>query len=288
MRRLAIVCALLGTLAVTATAMASASSAGPLTVKTSVAPSWFYLADTVTARVDVLFNPRVVDASSIRVTPSFGIWSELEPERSSSSKGGAVERLSWSYTISCLTFACVPKGTTVQVFRLPPAIVAAKRLDGSSLQVSQAWPALNVAGRFLPPALPNVRPSMRIQTSVPAATYRLPPTVLAAALDVIGAVLIALGLGLAGLWIARAWIVRHPTLDTRPPLVRALALVRQAQGRQADDRRRAAGLLARTLPEDGDGLTALASEVAWSKPDPSPTRLEELARTVETGLEESS
>jgi hypothetical protein len=282
MRRFAIVGAIVGMLALAS----SASGAGPLTVETSVSPAWLYFADTVTAQVDVRFDRRRVEASSIQVNPSFGIWRELEPARSSSAEGGTIARRTWWFTISCLAFACVPRGTTVQLFQLPPVTVAAKTLDGSSLQASGAWPDLNVAGRFLPPELANVRPALRLQARAPAATYRLNPTSLALMLDVIGAVVIALAVGLGGLGVARSWAARHPTVDNRPPLVRALALVRQAQGRAPEDRRRAVGLLARTLPEEGSGLTVAASEVAWSMPEPSPGRLEELARSVETELEE--
>jgi hypothetical protein len=282
-KRLATVGAIVGMLAIAS----SASAAGPLTVETSLSPTWLYFADAVTARVDVLFDRSRVEAQSIQVTPSFGIWRELGPARSSPAAGGTIARRTWWFTVSCLTFACLPRGTTAQPFRLPPVTVAAKAVDGSSLKVSQAWPELNVTGRSLPPALPNVRPNFRLQAGVPPATYRLDPTSLALTLDVIGAVAIALALALGGLGVARRWAARHPTVDNRPPLVRALVLVRQAQGRKAEDRRRAVGLLARSLPEEPDGLSAAASEVAWSKAEPSPNRLEELARTVETELEES-
>jgi hypothetical protein len=267
---------------------ASRAAPSPIEVTTSIAPAWVYFADTVTARVDVLFDRRRVDPSSIQVNPSFGIWRELEPARSASTEGGTIARRTWWFKLSCLAFACVPKGTVVQRFPLPPVAVAAKTLDGSSLQVSKAWPELDVAGRFLPPALPNVRPALRLQTAVPAATFRLDPTSLALALDGIGALVIALALGYGAFELGRSWVSRQRTVDDRPPLVRALALVRQAQHRAPEDRRRAVGLLARTLPKEGSGLTVTASEVAWSSTEPTAGRLEELARGVETELEEPS
>jgi hypothetical protein len=73
-------------------------------------------------------------------------------------------------------------------------------------------------------------------------------------------------------------------VDHRPPLVQALALVREAQRRDVEDRRRAAGLLARTL-ENRQDLSGTASEVAWSATQPSPDELEDLARAVESDLE---
>jgi hypothetical protein len=70
--------------------------------------------------------------------------------------------------------------------------------------------------------------------------------------------------------------------------VRALALVRESQHRDVDDRRRAASLLARTLSGESNGLRSTAAELAWSPSDPTPVRLEELVQAVETKLEESS
>jgi hypothetical protein len=44
-------------------------------------------------------------------------------------------------------------------------------------------------------------------------------------------------------------------------------------------------VLARTLGRDSGGLDAAASRVAWSAEEPSPARLEELARSVEAKVE---
>jgi hypothetical protein len=283
MRKLAVVGVAAAMLAVVAPALA----AGPMAVKISVSPTSVYFADTVTARVEVLFDRRQVVADSIRVNPSFGPWAQLEPARSSTEKSGAIARRTWWFTLDCLTIACVPKGTVVQPFHLPSVTITAQRLDGSSLEVRRAWPALKVAGRFLPPVIPDVRPVFKLQTALPPAAYRLDPTSFALALDLIGAIVIALGLALGGREFAVKWAARHQTVDTMPPLMRALALVRQAQAREVEDRRRAVGLLARALRQGGDGLTAEASEVAWSIRDPTPGSLDELARTVEGELEES-
>ena len=62
--------------------------------------------------------------------------------------------------------------------------------------------------------------------------------------------------------------------------------MRQAQRRDVEDRRRAAGLLARSLPAEGTRLSGAASRLAWSKPQPTPDGLEELAQTVESELKE--
>jgi hypothetical protein len=106
-------------------------------------------------------------------------------------------------------------------------------------------------------------------------------------LDLVGAVVLAAALGLlAKELVPRLAAARRPA-PQRSPLARALALVRQAQKREVDDRRRAAGLLARTLA-GRHGLSGTASQVAWSMEHPSPKSLEELVREVEAELKEST
>ena len=262
-------------------------ASGPVIVKTSVSPGFIYFADVVTARVDVLFDPARVSSGSIRVNPSFGQWQELGPARTSSTGDGTLVRRTWTFTIACLTIACLPKGTDVQSFSLPPLTVDARAAGGAALALHQRWPTLNVAGRFLPPANGNVSPQLRLQTGAPGPTYRLSPGPLALVLDLVGALVIGSGLVLAAWEIALRRAARRE-VDLRSPLARALALVRQAQRRDVDDRRRAAGLLARTLPDEGIDLSGAASEGAWSATQPSPGSLEALLTAVEAELEEPS
>jgi hypothetical protein len=264
-----------------------ASAAAPLTVQTSFSPASIFFADRVTARVDVVADPRQVDAGSIVVEPSFGAWSEVGPRRSASAQSSTVVRETRWYTLACITLECVPKRQAVQSFHVAPVTVIARTHGGGTVKVTKPWPALGVSGRFGPPPNTDVSPQFKVVASVPAASYRVGPGPLADALDAAGGLLIAAGLGLAGFELYRWWRRRERRVEAAPPLARALALVRDSQGRDVEDRRRAAGLLARTLPDDANGLGSDAAEVAWSAPEPTPARLEELARTVEQSLEES-
>jgi hypothetical protein len=263
-----------------------ALAAAPVAVQTSFSPASIFFADRVTARVDVVADRRQVDAGSIVVEPSFGPWTEVGPRRSASAESSTVARRTWWYTLACLTLECVPKTQAVQAFRLPPVTVTAKTRNGGTLTVSKPWPALDVSGRFPPPPNTDVSPLFRVVATVPAAAFRVGPGPLALGLDGVGALLIAGALGFAGYELYRRVSRRGRRVDAAPPLARALALVRDSQSRGVDDRRRAAGLLARTLPDDANGLESDASQVAWSAPEPTPARLEELARTVEESLEE--
>jgi hypothetical protein len=287
MKMLAIVIASMVMLTVAAPAPASGSN--PLTVALSSSPDWFYFADTVTVRVDVAYSRDQVDSRSVRLVTAFGPWQQLGPVRSSVSASGIAGHRTWWYNLACLSSACVPASTVVQPFNLPRVTVAARKLDGSRLVVHRAWPVLHMAGRIKPTTeLEIVVPQFAVQTTVPPATYRIAVSPLALALDVIGAALFAIALA-AGLREFFRWRAsRNTSVDDQPPLLRTLALVRQAESRDPGDRRLAVGLLARTLPDQAGGLTSAASEVAWSVADPSSDRLNELVRTVEAQLEELS
>ena len=114
-----------------------------------------------------------------------------------------------------------------------------------------------------------------------------PPTALALALDVLAALLAAGAAALLALETVRVRRRRRGVADDRPPLVRALALVREAERRTPADRRKAVGHLARTLDDvGGEQFAATASRVAWSPEQPSPDRLDRLADEVERKLEE--
>lgn len=283
-KRLALVGAVIAALATAG----PAAAADPLTVTTLVSPRWLYFADSVTARVDVRFDPHRVAAGSIRVEPSFAPWEQIGPARSSAAAGGSVGHRTWWFTLACISIDCVPRGTAAQRFHLPRATVTARALDGSSLDIRRAWPGLRVAGRFAPAHTIGLRPVFQLNTGLPTATYRANPGSLALALDVIGGLVVALAVGFGAVGAARWRAVRRLAVDATPPLVRALTLVRQSQHRDAEDRRRAASLLARTLSPESDGLRSTAAEIAWSPVEPTPVRLEELARAVEAKLEESN
>jgi hypothetical protein len=265
-----------------------AAAAGPLAIATSVSPHWLYFGDTVTARVDVRFDARRVVADSIRVEPSLAPWEQTAPARTSTTTAGSIGHQTWTFTVACISIDCLTRGTAVQRFHLPPVSVTAADRSGANIATNSSWPVLRIAGRFAPAHTVGLRPVFQLNTHVPAATYRANPSSLAGILDVIGGLLVVLALALGAATAARWRAARRLAVDAAPPLVRALALVRESQGRDVDDRRRAASLLARTLSGESNGLRSTAAELAWSPSDPTPGRLEELVQAVETKLEESS
>jgi hypothetical protein len=118
--------------------------------------------------------------------------------------------------------------------------------------------------------------SFHRQTTPPPISYTVRPAVLRAIL--LGAVLLLLAIGLAVAWPLLRRLIPEPH-DDRTPLQRALDLVRSSLSRSPSDRRRALDLLARAVgrkPAAGEAL-----ELAWSRPDPEPRRVEQLVDRVE-------
>ncbi|HEV2591237.1 MAG TPA: hypothetical protein VGU02_05025 [Gaiellaceae bacterium] len=281
MRRLAL---LTGVVAAVALAAATgASAAGPLRVTTSITPGWAYFADTITARLELVVDRSQIDAGSIQVAAPFAPWEQVgEPKISTAETPETLER-SIVYTLRCLDFACLPRGTTVERFQLPVVTVTAESTSQASEVVKRPWPPVRVSGRFLPPVIGSVRPQLLRETGARPIRFAVSPRRSALVFDLAGAALGLAALALAAVELTRYRARRRSAADDRPPLVRALDLIREARSRDEADRRRAVALLARLLPEPGAERSA-ATEIAWSKPTPSPEELDELAEHIEETL----
>ena len=118
--------------------------------------------------------------------------------------------------------------------------------------------------------------SFRRQTTVPATTYRIDPGLLRALLLACAAVLVVVAAAFAWPFLRR---LVPEDRDERSPLERALDLVRGSLGRSGPERRRALDLLARTLGRERAARDAL--DLAWSRPEPDPGRVEGLVEQLE-------
>jgi hypothetical protein len=262
----------------TALVLATAAlAAPPLQVGTSISPTHPEFADTIVARVDVAVDRNKVEPGSVRVDGSFGPWRQEGDARTATASSGSRAIYSWLYTLTCLNADCFP-GNEPRAVQLPSVAVAARSRSGAPLTAKGKWPEFSVAAR-VPPASAAQAP-FEIETALPPPNYRVSPTSLALALDAFAALLVVVAVVLLLPELARRR-TRRTVGDDRSPLTRALAYVREAQRRRTEDRRRAVGLLARTLGRESNGLDAAASRVAWSATEPSPAKLEELARAVE-------
>jgi len=160
------------------------------------------------------------------------------------------------YELQCLDPACVP-GPGPRVVR-----VAGRRLV--------------IVPRTTSAQVADPLHSFRRETTLPPPAYRIRPALLRALLFAAAVVLAAVAV--LAVWPAvRRLAPAH--VDRRSPLQRALALVRTALGRSAEDRRRALDLLARSLGHEAPVAETL--DLAWSEPDPEPTRIKQLVEQIE-------
>lgn len=210
------------------------------------------------------------EAREARILAPIGAFQAVGP--SSVEREGREVR--FTQRLACLGPGCVPRREN-RVVPLPAARVVA---DGRTTTA----PAVSIAVLpRVPAAVVAARdPAYRRQTEIPPAGFSPRPTVLAA-LAAGGAallVLVAVALIATGLrGRARAALTEADEYE------RAVRLLRESQGRESPDRRRAAGLLGRVARSRvGEGLATSADRVAWSRPQPDAAAVGGLADRAES------
>ncbi len=245
------------------------AAVSPLRILTSLQPQAAAFGDRVTAQVEVDYDPKLVDASSISVRPNFIPY--VAGSAPVVSNGGGVVR--YSFSLLCLTNGCLPtKGP--RVVRLQP-VIATATADGRTVTASGAWPPLRVFSRLSPSDLTGST-KLRSPDTPPPAVYRISPGVLAGlAIGAAGLCVLA-ALALIALAIARRLPRSAPS--ARSPLEVAILYLRDSTGRSARDRRRALELLAEAVAAGGEPtLAAVAADSAWSESPPTPSGAADLA-----------
>jgi hypothetical protein len=117
-------------------------------------------------------------------------------------------------------------------------------------------------------------------TTPSPATFRFAPSTVRRVFVAAAAVLVLLAAALL-VPLVRRGRVDAPAVQA-DPLERALALVRAARTRPPPDRRRALGLLSRTLRSRGERTAGqTAADLAWSEPEPEPARMTQLVERIE-------
>jgi hypothetical protein len=248
--------------------------AAALLVRTSFEPPAAQFGDRVVARVVVLADRGVLDTSKLHMTEDVAPLTALGPAQVSRTTRGRLLVVSYELPTVCVTEQCLAKR-----LRLPAARADAPRRSGGIARAETAWPLLEMRGRVTAADLAQSRPPFRSDTSAPTVTYRIAPATLSFLLDLAAALLAAGGVALAARQAA-GLLRRRRASDTRGELERALALVREAEARPPEDRRRAVGLLARLLRPRNERLAGDAGDLAWSEPKPAPDELAALAERV--------
>jgi hypothetical protein len=245
---------------------------------TSLAPLAGLFGDAVRAEVDVVLDPQRVDPESVLVSVDFGPLEGpalVVPERF---EAGRSTHVRFRYELLCLREDCRPRSGKHEV-KLAPAVVRYRLVDGTTQTLRAEWPApVVIASRLT--AEGSARPVWRVREQSPPVSYRVRPTLAAAAGFAIAALLALGAVGVIAFEIVGfARRRRSDPLAGLTPLERALALLARAVADGGTARqRRALDRLARELRRLGDDdLAADARRLAWSRARPESGRMAHLA-----------
>jgi hypothetical protein len=238
----------------------------------------------VVATADVVADTTVVDPGSIGLQADFAPYEVVGEPVVQRHVEGATAHVVFRYTLRCLREGCEPAGARgIATFESGLVRYRFNDSPGTGRDIVD-WPPVIVASRVAAADVEAIR-WRASQTELPAVTTRFGPKTLAVVL-----LLGALALAGCAVWLGRRlWHVppapeETAPRDERPPLERALALVRTeaGNGAAAPDRRRALELVARELNAVGlAGLADEARELAWSPRASSADEVESLARRAE-------
>ena len=243
-----------------------ASAAAPLVVRATFATPSVWFAGVINMHVIVLLDAKRVRPDSLRIVDDLAPLTSLSPARTTRKTQGSTITIAVGRTFGCLSGDCASASGDATP-ALPPVRVTVVTLGGKTLRASAALPTLHVRGRVSKADLGRSSPRFRANTTPAPPSYRLAPTTLARLLDGIAVVLALAGAALA-LYEARRFARRRRGEPTIDEFERALRLAREAENRPPPDRRRALGLLARLLAARDRPLSAAASDLAWSEPEP--------------------
>lgn len=266
---------------------------GPLAADTAVTPRVVLFGDTVSASVDVTFDPRLVVADSVRFAPKFASWGAVAPPVSIRRTSAETAHLRTTYTLRCIISPCVPQRSTASL-EFDPVRVTYRRTNGAKPETAEArWPVLVVHSQIVSDdfARPGAgtSPWRADAATLPPASYRVSPGLARAAVLGIGALLALVGIVLAVLAIPpRAPIPeREPEPQPEPepllpPLEHALVLLEaEAHANGAADRRRALELIAEEMEARGEmRIARRARGMAWSEDVPVVSQTRSLAGQV--------
>ena len=273
-------------------------------LQTSISAGPHLFGDSVQARLDVFVDRSRADPSTIRVDTKFFPYTRVGlPQRATASNGSAA-RISYAYTVDCLTLRCFP-GLTKRQARIafPVAVVRYRERSGTPRGLAVKWPTFRLISR-LPPLTaaqfrantppvgvgPGPASALFAPVAVPAATYRMSPALLAALL--LAGTLIALAaaavLGRPVLAHLRE-AAQAPEEPATTSLERALERVERSAATNGRGDRGALAWLARELRQAGlHDLVGQARRLAWSEHEPTADESLELAGRVRTALEPSA
>jgi hypothetical protein len=185
----------------------------------------------------------------------------------------------YTYTLDCVSLACLPGRDGLRLVRLRSAVV---RAPGSP-PLAIAWPPLRIGSRLTSNDL--LRPRFRANLAPPRPSARFDPNKLGWGLTSGAGVLLfaAVALGSSSLRRRRQPLLLVPDLEPQPSaLESALEAVEQSL-EEAPERRRAA-LDGLAVALDDPALAGRARTLAWSPEPPEPPAILLLAHEAREAL----
>jgi hypothetical protein len=250
-----------------------------LSASTSLSAETLSFGDPLTAGLDVLVDPDVVDPASVRVRPRFAPYQIVATTVRTRRAGGVLR--SYRYSLECLAAVCVP-GRSLAERRFLPVLLSYRTVTGQVGRGAVDWPAYRVISRLTSPDVGDPTQRLRTNETLPKVSYRIRPGLLQALLAASSAILVLVAAVLVALLLPR----RAARSSRLSPLEQALEHVR-ASGTNGypDERRKALGRLARELTVSGRReLAEAAFRLAWSAPAPSGEAAAAFAQRVEATL----
>jgi hypothetical protein len=250
-----------------AVALLAGRGGGPrvqgIQAETTLGPTAALFGDRLGAEVRVVLDRRTVDPDSVVVSVDFGALSAPALTAPLRERAGDVVVLRYRYGLFCLRDECRATGG-LRRLRVAPAVIRYKLRDGTRRTGRLEWPDVTVGTRL--GGQPAGIADWRIRDELPAPTYRLSPSTVAA----VGFSLALVVDELAGL----------------PPLERALRMLRLALANGSPpEHRRALDRLARELRREGHrDLAGEARKLAWQRPGPDRDDADVLAGRVATAI----
>jgi hypothetical protein len=246
---------------------APAASAADVRISTDTSPQRALFGDIVHATV-------TVRAPSAAIVQGGFAPYEVQGSRSTSSSAGGVVTTTWTFDLQCLEPECSPGPGSRRIAVAPSRVLVGSRI------LTARFARLLVVPRATERQVAHPERAFLHPTAAPPAGYRFAPSTVRRLL--LGAALVLVLAAALLVWPLVRRRADTPEVADADALARALALVRAARGRDAPDRRRALGLLARVLRRRGEPQVArAAADLAWSEPDPEADGMERLAERVE-------
>jgi hypothetical protein len=259
----------LGSLLAFAVAFGAAPAAGAtaLQIATRTTPQRALFGDVIHATI-------TVRASAVATVQGGFSPYEVLGSRSTSSRSGGVVTTTWTFALQCLQPQCAPGPGARRIALAPSRVLVGTRV------VTARFSRVVVDARATAAQVAHPERSFLHPTTPPAPTYRVAPETMRRLLFAAAGLLVLLAAALFWPLVRRR--SRSTSLQQPDSLAHALALVRAARSRPPPDRRRALGLLSRTLRLRGEARVAReAGDLAWSEPDPDADRMETLAERAE-------